>query len=102
MVKKIKVSIDGKDYLVEVDNIDSNPVRVIVNGDEIEVYTDQLESIDKKSIDEKPSSKTNTNISVNIAAIQIGEWFQDWLHENKAEYILFDLNTPKVILFILF
>ena len=65
MVKKIKVSIDGKDYLVEVDNIDSNPVRVIVNGDEIEVYTDQLKSIDKKSIDEKPSSKTNTNISVN-------------------------------------
>ena len=65
MVKKIKVSIDGKDYLVEVDNIDSNPIKVLVDGDEIEVHTDQLEPIDKKSLDEKPASKTNTNISVN-------------------------------------
>ena len=39
MVKKIKVSIDGKDYLVEVDNIDSNPVR------RSEEHTSELQSL---------------------------------------------------------
>ena len=66
MDRKIKVKIDGKDYLVEVVSIDSNPVRVIVDGDEVEVYTDQLGPKVEKSNDKKGTgSNFNADIPIN-------------------------------------
>ena len=59
MDRKIKLKINGKDYIVEVDSIDSNPVEVLVNGEEIEVYTDQLKLEVKDSIDKKEIIKNS-------------------------------------------
>jgi len=61
MDRKIKLKINGKDYIVEVDSIDSNPVKVLVNGEEIEVYTDQLELKVKDSIDKKEIIKNSNS-----------------------------------------
>jgi biotin carboxyl carrier protein len=61
MDRKIKLKINGKDYIVEVDSIDSNPVKVLVNGEEIEVYTDQLELEVKDSIDKKEIIKNSNS-----------------------------------------
>ena len=47
MDKKIKVKIGEREYVVEIDNIDTNPISVMVDGDEVEVYIDQLDSKSK-------------------------------------------------------
>ncbi|MBN17892.1 MAG: hypothetical protein CL758_00180 [Chloroflexi bacterium] len=58
MDKKIKVKIGEREYVVEIDNIDTNPISVMVDGDEVEVYIDQLDSKSKPK-EEKPSNTSN-------------------------------------------
>ena len=65
MVRRMKVQLEGRWYVVQLDDIRASPVRVLVDGEPVEVEVEGLPQ------SEKPSSLAASGVSADTPAGQV-------------------------------
>jgi len=64
--RKVKVIVEGEEYIVEVGDLDVRPITVMVDG---EYY--QVEVEEEEGIESKPAAQVEASSSINLASQKV-------------------------------